>query len=105
MAEADDKDTDDFKAAVKTAMEDQIVQKVMPKLRGIETSVHKECLKKIRTILLEEDFNLNEDFDRAEKMGYGQFMWSSAEYVDDKDIIGAPDSEKLNDTAQVDNND
>ena len=105
LAEAGEEDTEPLKKAVKTAIEDQIVQKVMPKLRGIETSVHKECLKKIRTILLEEDFNLNEDFDRAEKMGYGQFMWSSAEYVDDKDIIGAPDSEKLDDAAQVDDND
>lgn len=102
LAEAGGEDTDSLKAAVKTAIEDQLVQKVMPKLRGIETNVHKECLKKIRSILLEEDFNLNDDFDRAEKMGYGQFMWSSAEYVDDKDIIGAPDSEKIDDTTQVD---
>lgn len=105
LAKSDGNDTDELKAAVKTAMEDQLVQKVMPKLRGIETNVHKECLKKIRAILLEEDFNLNEDFDRAEKMGYGQFMWSSAEYVDDKDIIGAPDSEKTDDTAQDNAND
>ena len=105
LAESEGDDTDKLKTAVKTAMEDQLVQKVMPKLRGIETNVHKDCLKKIRAILLEEDFNLNEDFDRAEKMGYGQFMWNSAEYVDDKDIIGAPDSEKPDDTAQDNAND
>ena len=91
LEEAGDDVTDKLEVAIKTAVEDQIVQKVMPKLRGIETRgpVSENCLKKIRALLLEESFNLDDDFDRAEKMGYGQFMWNSAEYVDDSDIIGA----------------
>ena len=69
--------------AVRVAVEDQIVQKVMPKLRGIETrgKSYEKCLLPIRGLLNDNGFNLNDDFDRACEMGYGQFMWSSAEYI------------------------
>ena len=96
LSESKDEDSPEFKRAVKTAVEDQIVQKVMPKLRGIETrgAVSEDCLKRIRELLLVEEFNLNTDFDNAEKLGYGQFMWNSAEYIDSNDIIGAPPAEE-----------
>ena len=70
-------------AAIRIAVEDQIVQKVMPKLRGIETrgKSYEKCLVPIRGLLNDNGFNLNDDFDRACEMGYGQFMWSSAEYI------------------------
>lgn len=69
--------------AIRVAVEDQIVQKVMPKLRGIETrgKSYENCLVPIRGLLNDNGFNLNDDFDRACEMGYGQFMWSSAEYI------------------------
>ena len=77
--------TDELKQAMHIAVEDQLVQKVMPKLRGIETSgtSREKCLDPIRTILLEGGFNLDNDYERACEMGYGQFMWCSAEYIGD----------------------
>ena len=75
------------------AFVDQLVQKVMPKLRGIDTrgdSLEK-CLKPIRAKLQEGvkpqegaegmPFALDEDFDLAMRLGHGQFMWQSANYI------------------------
>lgn len=72
------------------AFEDQLVQKVMPKLRGIETSgpTKAKCLDKIQALLENQKFNLGADFSRACNIGYGQFIWSSADYIDDGDIAG-----------------
>ena len=75
------------------AFEDQLVQKVMPKLRGIDTrgKSKDECLDKIRGQLVAgiggNGFNLAEDFDLATELGYGQFIWQSANYlkVEDSD--------------------
>ena len=62
----------------------------MPKLRGIDTRgrAKEKCLDKIKDLLLEYDFKLDHDFENAMELGYGQFMWCSAEYIDDKDIAG-----------------
>ena len=72
-----------LKSAMKTAFEDQLVQKVMPKLRGIETRgfAKDDCLDKIRGLIIDQGYGLEEDFDHACKVGYGQFMWSSANYL------------------------
>ena len=57
------------------AFEDQLVQKVMPKLRGIDTrgKSKDECLDKIRSQLVAgidgNGFNLAEDFDLAIELG------------------------------------
>ena len=69
--------------AMKRAFEDQLVQKVMPKLRGIETrgTSKTDCLDKIRTQLVDGDYDIVDDFDMACEFGYGQFMWNSAEYL------------------------
>jgi len=73
--------------AMHVAFEDQLVQKVMPKLRGIDTrgKSKDECLDKIRGQLIagigENRFNLTEDFDLATELGYGQFIWQSANYL------------------------
>lgn len=75
--------------AMHTAFEDQLVQKVMPKLRGIDTrgKSKTECLDKIRGQIVAgiggNSFNLSEDFDLACELGYGQFMWQSANYLND----------------------
>lgn len=76
--------TPKLREAMHTAVEDQIVQKVMPKLRGIDTSGNsmKKCLKPIGTILSNYKFKLDSDFQRACEMGYGQFMWCSADYIE-----------------------
>ena len=77
--------TGELDAAIHTAVEDQIVQKVMPKLRGIDTrgKSFENCLAPIKTLLGNANFNLDSDFDKACEMGYGQFIWNSAEYIGD----------------------
>lgn len=79
---ADGELSGDLREAMHIAYEDQLVQKVMPKLRGIDTTGESgKCLQAIRSILNSENFNLDADFDKAMKFGYGQFIWNSAEYV------------------------
>ena len=73
--------------AMHRAFEDQLVQKVMPKLRGIDTrgKSKTECLDKIKGQLNAgiggRGFNLGNDFDLATDLGYGQFIWQSANYL------------------------
>ena len=80
------------KRAMHIAFEDQLVQKVMPKLRGIDTrgKSRVECLDKIREQIVRgingTSFNLSEDFDLATELGYGQFIWQSANYLTDNDF-------------------
>ena len=70
--------------AMDIAFEDQIVQKIMPKLRGVETRGRaKDSLDSIESLLENEGFvNLKDDFLIACEQGYGQFMWSSAKYIE-----------------------
>lgn len=80
-------DEDALTRAMHVAFEDQLVQKVMPKLRGIDTrgKSKTECLDKIRGQIItgigSNSFNLTEDFDLACDLGYGQFIWQSANYL------------------------
>jgi len=78
---------EELSKAMHTAVEDQLVQKVMPKLRGIDTGGKsmERCLEPIRMLLVDNNFNLDNDYKRACEMGYGQFMWCSAEYIDDEE--------------------
>ena len=80
-------DDDHLAKAMKVAFEDQLVQKVMPKLRGIETrgKSKSDCLDKIRTQLVNNDYTIIDDFDLACEFGYGQFIWNSANYLKDDD--------------------
>jgi hypothetical protein len=77
-------------SAMHTAFEDQLVQKVMPKLRGIDTrgKSKTECLDKIKGQIIAgiggKAFNLAGDFDLACELGYGQFIWQSANYLKDE---------------------
>ena len=81
--------------AMHIAFEDQLVQKVMPKLRGIDTrgKSKTECLDKIRGQIVAgingNSFNLAEDFDLACELGYGQFIWQSANYLRDDESANA----------------
>lgn len=71
------------------AFEDQLVQKIMPKLRGIETrGESKKCLDEIRTSIetfknLGHSVNIAKDFDNAIKFGDGQFLWVTSEYLNE----------------------
>lgn len=76
-------DLGELKAGLKFAFEDQLVQKVMPKLRGVETRGRgkSECLDKIHAILAKDVPTLEKDFSNAMQFGQGQFLWLSAEYL------------------------
>lgn len=77
---------DEYKEALKFAFEDQLVQKVMPKLRGIETRGYAKeyCLDPIRDLLAAEKLDILDDFDRAMRIGHGQFNWVSADYLNNE---------------------
>lgn len=83
-------DKEVLKEALHIAFEDQLVQKVMPKLRGIDTRGNGEkCLKQIRDIINvgidNKRFNLEEDFNLACELGHGQFIWQSANYLNENE--------------------
>ena len=61
----------------------------MPKLRGIETrGKGKENLQKIEDLLEEKGFEgLKDDFEIACEQGYGQFIWSSAKYIEKEEQL------------------
>ena len=91
-----EKDEPSTHKAMHIAFEDQLVQKVMPKLRGIDTrgKSKTECLDKIRGQIVAgingNSFNLAEDFDLACELGYGQFIWQSANYLNVNVTDGNP---------------
>ncbi len=82
-----ERDSKERARAMHIAFEDQIVQKIMPKLRGIDTAgeSEKKCIIPIKNLLLkgvkDVPFNLDKDFELARRLGYGQFVWQSAEYL------------------------
>lgn len=83
-------DADALRAAMHVAFEDQLVQKIMPKLRGIETrgATKTLCLDRIESLVVVEGvggqpFNLARDFEFANQLGYGQFIWQSASYLEE----------------------
>lgn len=80
------KDHEAAKKAMRRAYEDQLVLKVMPKLRGIETTgeARRSCLDPIRKQLEDPDLKLEltKDFDVACRVGNGVFVWNSARYLE-----------------------
>lgn len=78
--------TEELSRAMLAAFEDQLVQKVMPKLRGIETSgaAKRDCLDPIQGLLKQSGIRLLVDFDMACAAGYGGFVWRSAHYLEEK---------------------
>ena len=79
-------DADALQRTLRRAYEDQIVLKVMPKLRGIETTgdSKRNCLDPIRKQLDSADMGLglSDDFDIACRVGHGAFVWNSARYLE-----------------------
>jgi hypothetical protein len=93
-----DNDETGLKRKMHTAFEDQLVQKVMPKLRGIETrgKSKTECLDKIKDLLVRDNYKIVDDFDLACEFGYGQFMWNSANYIKgEDDSLADPADEEI----------
>jgi len=86
------------------AFEDQLVQKVMPKLRGIDThrnSKGGKCLEDIRGLINNTEIggkpvNLAKDFELASELGYGQFMWQTANYLEYDSTSEKPKAETSN---------
>ena len=69
----------DREKAMKEAFEAQLVQKVMPKLRGLETrGTQGDALTAIQKIIPE---TLEEDFKNALEQNYGQFIWTTSGYL------------------------
>jgi hypothetical protein len=64
--------------------EDQLVQKVMPKLRGVsvDTRTGHQCLDGVREVLTRSAEGLLEDFDRARAESQGAFVWNQASYLE-----------------------
>ena len=81
------KTENELKQVLDIAFEDQLVQKIMPKLRGIETRgvAKKDCLDEITKLIInfshEHDLHIESDFKTACEIGEGQFFWSGAEYL------------------------
>ena len=88
------KSKEDKAKAMKVAFEDQLVQKVMPKLRGIETrgKSKSDCLDKVRTQLVKDDYTIIDDFNLACEFGYGQFIWNSANYLKDDEAVNGQEN-------------
>ena len=82
------------KNAMDNAFEDQLVQKVMPKLRGLETrGTQNDVLEAIRGIIPE---SLHDDFKNAAEQNYGQFIWTTSGYL----LRGEDSDEKKSDEAR-----
>jgi hypothetical protein len=73
--------------AMRRAFEDAVVQKVMPKLRGLETRgrARSLCLDPIRAQLDDLNLDLLEDFDAACNSSHDIFSWNSARFLLDGD--------------------
>lgn len=102
-------DIDAKKNAIKRAFEDQLVQKVMPKLRGLETrGPQGDALSEIERIIA--DYSIAEDYNKARNQGFGQFMWCSSDYIykdPDSPILADASEEKISvasksDTSNID---
>jgi len=78
------KDSAAVEKAMRRAFEDQLVQKAMPKLRGIPTSGRSksDCLDPIERLLTDAGLQLSHDFAVAMRVGDGAFVWNSARYIE-----------------------
>ena len=80
------KNTEEMKKVIKIAFEDALVQKLMPKLKGLETEglVRNKCLEEISSKIETYANGIASDFDNSLNNPYGVFVWNSSEYLLDK---------------------
>jgi hypothetical protein len=78
-------DKEQYEIQLNMAFEEALVYKVMPKLRGIETTGKSKtkCLEPIEKKISEIAPGLKEDFMRARDSEYGLFLWKSSQYLED----------------------
>ena len=76
------------------------IQKVMPKLRGLETrGPQGDALTEIERII--SDYSIVDDFSKAKNQGFGQFMWCSSDYIykdPDSQILTEESTQEINDS-------
>ena len=80
------RNSEELEKAIQIAFEDALVQKLMPKLKGLETEglVRKECLEEISSKIKTYANGIAPDFDNSLNNPYGVFVWNSSEYLLDK---------------------
>ena len=97
------KDEKAKKAAMDIAFEDQIVQKVMPKLRGLENrGTQGDVLDAIQGLIPPD---LSADYENAKNMSYGQFMWCTSDYMNEtakEEASSAENTEKAENADKAD---
>ncbi len=66
-----------------TPFEDQVAQKLMPKLRGIsaKSTNGRECIRIIEGVIEQKATGLCDDFQKARETEHGQFQWNSSSYL------------------------
>ena len=94
---------DDLRRAMRTAFEDQLVQKIMPKLRGIDTRGRSktECLDKVRALLAEDKYEILDDFDLSCEFGYGQFIWQTVSFLQEPVSSKQPERTQPSETGSI----
>lgn len=87
LANLENEDDNDLNRYLQVAFEDALVQKLIPKLRGLETSgdIRTKCLDKIKEIVEQKANGILTDFEIALNNPYGVFVWTSSTYLE-KDI-------------------
>ena len=77
------RNSEELKKAIQIAFEDALVQKLMPKLKGLETEglVREKCLNDISSKIQTYASGIAPDFDNSLNNPYGVFVWNSSEYL------------------------
>ena len=80
------RNSEELEKAIQIAFEDTLVQKLMPKLKGLETEglVREKCLNDISSKIQTYANGIASDFDNSLNNPYGVFVWNSSEYLLDK---------------------
>ena len=80
------RNSEELEKTIQIAFEDALVQKLMPKLKGLETEglVREKCLNDISSKIQTYANGIAPDFDNSLNNPYGVFVWNSSEYLLDK---------------------
>ena len=80
------RNSEELEKAIQIAFEDALVQKLMPKLKVLETEglVREKCLNDISSKIQTYANGIASDFDNSLNNPYGVFVWNSSEYLLDK---------------------
>jgi 5-methylcytosine-specific restriction endonuclease McrBC GTP-binding regulatory subunit McrB len=81
------KTSEELEKQVRLAYEEALVHKLMPKLRGIDTTgaLRNSCLMPIMEIIGDKAAGIRHDFEFACNEDFGFFAWRSAHYLSNND--------------------